>query len=295
MKVKSFVAAIAATVISSLAVTNSHAQKLREDFSEEKDVPKIQKFDNGVAKKGEWYFSWGYNKEWYTGSDLHIKQPSLGNDYVIKDVRARDKPGWDHGLFKKDLSIPQYNYRLGYFFKDNWAFEINFDHAKYVIDETQLLHVKGTIGGQQVDEYIANNVPTYNNNTDPFIKYQLNNGANFLMFNIVHNIHLSDFNKKWFDLSFMWKAGPGIMIPHVENTIQGNKNHKGFQFGGFGADVEGAVRATFFKYAYLEFANKVVGTHYYNLRVYEGKAKQTFGTYMMVLSAGVKLPQRHHK
>ncbi len=53
---------------------------------------------------------------------------------------------------------------------------------------------------------------------------------------------------------------------------------------------EGAVRATFFKYAYLEFANKVDYARYSNLKVYEGRAKQAFGTYELVLSLGFTFP-----
>src|SRR5215475_2304562 len=73
----------------------------------------------------EVYFSWGYNKEWYTHSNVHISQPSLGNDYTFKGIKGHDHPGWDEGLFSKALSIPQYNYRLGFVLNEEkgWAFE----------------------------------------------------------------------------------------------------------------------------------------------------------------------------
>src|SRR6187402_1848034 len=62
----------------------------------------------------EVYFSWGYNTEWYTKSNVHISQPSLGNDYTFKSIKGHDHRGWDEGLFQKALTIPQYNYRLGF-------------------------------------------------------------------------------------------------------------------------------------------------------------------------------------
>ena len=64
-------------------------------------------------RKGEFYFSWGYNTEWYSQSNVHISQPSLGNEYVLENVNGHDHRGWDEGLFSKELSIPQYNYRIG--------------------------------------------------------------------------------------------------------------------------------------------------------------------------------------
>lgn len=108
-----------------------------------------------VGKKGEIYFSWGYNEEWYTHSNIHISQPSLGNNYTFKNILAVDKPGWNGQFFHKPLSIPQYNYRIGYFFKNNWALELNFDHAKYVVSPHQLVHVTGMMSHQPVDQYIG--------------------------------------------------------------------------------------------------------------------------------------------
>src|SRR6185312_249436 len=68
------------------------------------------------SRTGSIYFSWGYNTEWYTRSTVSVKQGALGNDYDFVHVKANDHRGWDDGLFTKALSIPQYNYRLGYYF-----------------------------------------------------------------------------------------------------------------------------------------------------------------------------------
>src|SRR5580692_4905334 len=73
-----------------------------------------------VGKKGNWWFSWGYNKEWYTHSSIHIDQPSLGNDYTFRNTFAEDKVGWDGHFFRTPITIPQYNYRIGHWFKDDW-------------------------------------------------------------------------------------------------------------------------------------------------------------------------------
>ncbi|MFI5124823.1 MAG: hypothetical protein ACHQDF_05820, partial [Chitinophagales bacterium] len=67
-------------------------------------------------RKGEFYFSWGYNTEWYTHSNLRISQPELGNDFTFKNINGHDHRGWDEQLFNKAFTIPQYNYRIGYIF-----------------------------------------------------------------------------------------------------------------------------------------------------------------------------------
>jgi hypothetical protein len=239
----------------------------------------------GFVKNGSLYASWGYNKEWYTRSTLHVHQSSMGNNYRMEGVAAHDNPGWNDGLFQKELTIPQYNYRLGYFFNErqDFAIEINFDHTKYIIRQGQEVNLKGTLSGQAVDR------PLVFSSKDGFY-YFLNNGANFLLFNLVKRWQLYQVPGNQLRVDLLTKAGIGPVIPHVENGLFGKDNKPGFQLGGWNCGLETALRVTAFKYAYLEFAQKVDYARYSNLNVYEGKAHQAFGTYELVLSIGVHLP-----
>lgn len=242
------------------------------------------------VKNGSFYFSWGYNTEWYTRSTVHVSQPSLGNDYKLVRVRAHDNPGWDDGLFSKAMTIPQYNYRLGYFFneKQDLAIEINFDHTKYIITDGQDVHVKGKFEGEEV-----NTIKRFSQKEGSY--YYLNNGANFLLFNLVKRFRLVEPGKKNnLKLDLLAKAGIGPVIPHVENSFFGRANKPGFQIGGWNTGIETAFRLTAFKYAYLEFAQKVDYARYSHLKVYEGRAKQAFGTYELILSLGFTLPTGKH-
>ena len=236
-----------------------------------------------AARKKEFYFSWGYNKEWYTRSTVKINQPSLGNRYNFVGIRGNDRPGWDDGLFSKALTIPQYNYRIGLFLnkEKNIAVEINFDHTKFIFAD-QVAQVKGTLNNRFIDTAV--------NFSQPDFYYYLNNGANFLLFNIVRRWHWYSQKNKKIKIDFLGKAGIGPVIPHVENGFFGQKNKKGFQFGGWNAGVEAAIRATFFNYVFLEYSNKVDYARYSGLKVYEGTAKHAFGTYEMILSLGFTFP-----
>jgi hypothetical protein len=232
-------------------------------------------------RKGEFYFSWGYNKEWYTHSDVKVSQPVLNNNYIIHSVHSHDHPGWDEGLLSTPISIPQYNYRLGYFFnkKKGWAFEINFDHTKHIIQDGSQVKISGTLHTRQVDT-------TVNFSEGNGFYYFLNNGANFLLFNIVKRWHWHESRNGQFTLDALGKAGIGPVIPHVQNSFFGEANDPGFQLGGWNIGLEGAIRATFIKHIFLEFSNKIDYARYSNLKVYQGTAKQAFGTYELVLSLG---------
>ena len=235
------------------------------------------------------YFSWGYNEEWYTRSTVHIKQDALGNDYEMVRVHAQDHKGWDHNFFHEALSIPQYNYRLGMYInkKQDLGIEINFDHTKYIISNNQEVHITGTLNNQPTTE-------TINFSQKNGFYYFLNNGANFLLFNIVKRVQLYQAFHNSFRLDLTGKAGIGPVIPHVQNSLFGEANDPHFQFGGWNTGAETAIRATIMRYAYLEFSQKVDYARYSDLKSYDGTAKQNFGCYELILSLGVTLPTTKH-
>jgi hypothetical protein len=247
-------------------------------FSQQSPEKKKKRFIKEV------YASWGYNGEWYTHSTIHVSQPRLGNNYDFVHVKAHDHPGWNEGLFSKALSIPQYNYRLGFLLDEErgWGFEINFDHTKYIFAD-QNVRLKGTLNNHPADTTIAFN------QANGFY-YYLNNGANFLLFNVTKKWHLLRTANEKVKVDFLGKFGVGPVIPHTQNSLFGHPNHEGFQFGGWNTGLEGSLRATFFRYAYLEYSNKMDYARYSGLNVYEGKAHQAFGTYEMILSIGVIIP-----
>ena len=57
----------------------------------------------GKKRSGEFYFSWGYNQEWYTHSNVKINQPALGNDFTFENISGHDHKGWDEGIFNKAI------------------------------------------------------------------------------------------------------------------------------------------------------------------------------------------------
>lgn len=236
----------------------------------------------------EVYASWGYNGEFYTNSTIHISQPAIGNDYNFVHVKAHDHPGWNEGLLSKALSIPQYNYRLGFLLDEEkgWGFEINFDHTKYIFAD-QNATIRGKLGGRSVDTAVAFN------QANGFY-YYLNNGANFLLFNVTKKWHLLKRPDEKIKVDFLGKFGIGPVIPHTQNELFNQQNHQGFQFGGWNTGAEGSLRATFYRHVYLEFSDKIDYARYSGLNIYMGKAHQAFGTEEMILSLGIVLPTSHH-
>jgi len=239
-------------------------------------------------RNGEFFFSWGYNKEWYTKSNVKISQPQLGNNYQFKNIRGHDFPGWDEGLLTIPLTIPQYNYRIGYFFNDkkNLGIEINFDHTKFLFTDGQQARMSGTFNNRFVDT-------TINIAENEGFFYYLNNGANFFLINIIKRWQWCKSKNMKIDL--LGKAGIGPVVPHVENSFFAQKNDPGFQLGGWNTGIETALRTTFFNHVYLEFAGKLDYARYSNLKIYKGRARHAFGTAELILSLGYTFKQRGYK
>jgi hypothetical protein len=237
----------------------------------------------------EVYASWGYNAEWYTHSSVHISQSALGNNYTMQSVKGHDHLGWNDGLFTEALSIPQYNYRLGFLLDEDkgWGFEINFDHTKYIISD-QTMRIKGRLNNHPVDSNI-----TFNSANGFY--YFLNNGANFLLFNVTKKWHLLKTADEKVKVDFLGKFGVGPVIPHTDNELFGQKNDQGFQMGGWNVGAEGSLRATFYRHVYLEFSEKLDYARYHNLNIYEGAAHQAFGTEELILSLGFVIPTSSRK
>ncbi len=206
------------------------------------------------------YFQWGYNTEWYTKSNIHFSMPN-GTDFTLHNAKAKNRPDLD-AIYKKpkDISIPQYNYRLGFYLNKSHsrAIELNFDHAKYIVTDGQLVHVSGTIDGKPVDGDSILNPQT-------FLHFEHTDGANWLHINYVHQqTILMTKNKKHPLINFIWKAGAGINIPRTDFTWRGDRFNNDFHVAGYNISVEAGARIYPLKKFFFEFTAKSGYVRYIN-------------------------------
>ncbi len=206
------------------------------------------------------YLQWGYNTEWYTKSNIHFTMPG-GTNFTLHNAKASDRPDLD-AIYKKpkDISIPQYNYRIGFYLNKahTKAIELNFDHAKYIVNDWQQVHVTGTIDGKQV-----NGDSTLNPQT--FLHFEHTDGANWLHINYVHQqVLLMNKNNKHPLINFIWKAGAGINIPRTDFTWRGDRLNNDFHVAGYNISTEAGVRLYPLKKLFLEFTGKTGYVKYLN-------------------------------
>ena len=223
------------------------------------------------SSKGTLYLTWGYNKDWYSKSDLHFSGTEHGGyNFTLKKARAHDNPSIDK-IFVYDLSIPQYVYRAGYFFnnKQNTGIEIGFDHTKYIMSTNQVLRLKGNIG----ETYYDMDTLVH----EDFLLFEHTNGANFLMANFIKRFYIAKTANRKHWLSLVVKPGAGIVIPKTDVTLFGERLDNKFHIAGYVAGVDATLRYDFFKHFFIEGSAKGVFANYTNvLTVGSGKAHHHF-------------------
>ena len=205
------------------------------------------------------YFQWGYNREWYTNSNIRVRM-SNGNDFTLHHVSAVDKPDFDAILENPiEISIPQYNYRIGFYLnsKKTKAIELNFDHAKYVVKDFQKAHVTGMIDGVQVDGDSILNPAT-------FLHIEHTDGANWLHVNYVEQQTLLSNKKGNPVINLIYKLGAGINIPRTDFTWKGERLNNQFHIAGYNISAEAGCRFYYFKQLFIEGTAKTGFVRYIN-------------------------------
>lgn len=224
------------------------------------------------------YLQWGYNGECFTHSNIHFKM-SNGDDFILHHAKAHDKGDYD-GIIKHpdQISIPQYNYRIGFYLNKEFtkSIEINFDHAKYVVTDGQMVHVTGTINKVNVDGDSVLNAET-------FLHFEHTDGANWLHINYAEQkiLFKNKANTRPL-LTLIYKGGAGINIPRTDFTWKGDRLNNNFHVAGYNVSVESGLRFYMLKHFFAEATGKTGYVRYIdalaNTSTTSGnKASQGFG------------------
>ncbi|MDD5151134.1 MAG: hypothetical protein PHC28_11785 [Flavobacterium sp.] len=208
--------------------------------------------------KGKFTVSWGGNRDNYSKSDIHFK----GSDYnfVVNNALAQDKPkGWQIDYINPGrMTIPQTNFKLGYFVTDHYTISIGIDHMKYVMTQNQIANITGLIDGNPPFNGGYNNTPTVL--TEDFLMFEHTDGLNYIYTELARQDDISHLlgikNTDKFQVSINEGFGFGLLYPKTNCTLMGKERHDDFHVSGYGTSVKAGINLTFFKYFTLEGALK---------------------------------------
>lgn len=207
-----------------------------------------------INKKGTLYFYWGWNNGSYTNSDIHFSGDNY--DFELFDVQASDRQSafsFDTYFNPSNITIPQYNFRLGYYISDLWDISIGDDHMKYVMVANQNVKISGHIDDTDLPfhgVYEKEDIQL----TENFLKFEHTDGLNYLNIELRRQLLSIKFKKVSFNL--MGGVGVGALVPRTNTTLLGKERYDEFHLAGFGLDALLASNIIFYDRFFLQFELK---------------------------------------
>jgi hypothetical protein len=210
--------------------------------------------DEKITNKGKFFAYWGWNRGTYSNSDIHFKGENY--DFTLSDVTANDRPT-KLGLnpyFRLDrITIPQTNYRIGYFFKENYTISIGADHMKYVMNEDQNVVINGSINTGSIYDKVYNNESI--KLVEEFLAFEHTDGLNYI------NVELKRFDdfsylfgidSKNFQLNLTEGIGAGFLFPKSNIKLLNKERYDEFHVAGWGVSASVGVNITFLKHFFIQ-------------------------------------------
>jgi hypothetical protein len=206
--------------------------------------------------KGTLFGYWGYNRSAYTKSNINFV--GVDYDFTLDGVKASDNPSVITGsqyLKLSNLTVPQFNARIGYYFKNHWAISFGYDHMKYVMDDANEVFLSGNLG-PSVDpvtgwsgDYAAEPVVTNRN----FFHYENSDGMNYLRLELTRTDHLAEFgNNDQFVLSSNLGIAAGGILSFNDFRFGGDYDMRTISMSGYGASLHANLRAEFLRHFFVQ-------------------------------------------
>lgn len=245
-----------------ILVTSTLSAQESETIAPAKTLYKFQ-------EKGRFFATWGYNRSWYEGSDIHFT--GQGHDFIAYNVQATDRPSELSMSYitPSEWSIPQFNFHVGYFFSDKYSISAGWDHMKYVATNYQSYKVYGYMNPAMVaDPAMRANMEAMNavyapnglyNNIDvvqdpaQFLSYEHTDGFNYA------SVDVDRYDKLWqhqkydkLGVTFVSGVGLGTIVPRTDARLWGGGSNHFWNLAGWGAHARIGLQIHFLKHLYLE-------------------------------------------
>jgi hypothetical protein len=220
-------------------------------FSQE-TVENTEKYT--ANNKGKIYVYWGGNRETFSKSNIRFKGADY--DFTLYDVEAHDKPKGLHIDYINPvrMTIPQTNFRIGYFINDHYNISLGVDHMKYVMYQDKRVNYSGYYTNQ--GDYFEN--PSENQLTlnESFLTFEHTDGLNYVNTEIARVDDISKLfkltNTDKFQVNTVGGIGIGILFPKTNAKVLSKDRHDDYHISGFGASAKVGLNFTFFKHFFIQ-------------------------------------------
>lgn len=208
------------------------------------------------TQKNTVYFYWGYNRALYSKSNVRFYSPNY--DFTATDLAASDRPvrGFSTYVNPKTLTVPQFNVRIGWYYKFRWDISIGYDHMKYVMNENQSLYIAGNTGVTTTSQ--LSGVYSSTDGLIPIrykdLHYENTNGLNYVSVQLNNTSPIYKTQRRKFAIQRRLGIGLGPVITQTDYNWDGVQYHSLQKqlLSGYGISVHTGIRFDFFSHFFLQ-------------------------------------------
>lgn len=214
----------------------------------------IQKEKYTAHNKGKFFFYWGGNRAYYSTSDIRF----TGSDYdfTLNNATAHDRPKGYHidYINPSKITIPQTNFRMGYFFNDHYNISIGWDHMKYVMYQDKVVSYSGNYPNEGTfGESLPGNQLLL---TENFLTFEHTDGLNYIHPEITRVDDISNWlslpNTDKFQINLSEGFGAGVLLPKTNTKLFAKERYDEFHLSGFGVSAKAGLTFTFYKHFFIQ-------------------------------------------
>jgi hypothetical protein len=251
---------------------------------------------NFESKERTLFITWGYNRAYYNDSDVHFKGD--GFDFTLHDAKAADMPEeFSSRVYfnPAQFTVPQFNFRAGYYFRPDWCISLGWDHMKYRLITTQLVRISGNISDEKYfdPEYTG----TFNNDyilyNGRFMDYHHSDGFNFIRAALERRVPFFGTRNKKFVIAFNGAASLGIMLPWTDFTFFGERNRNWPHVAGYGLSLSAGLRFEIFRHFFFQLNAQSGWSNLTNVLLEgdkDSRAQQKIGFFERSMAIGGYIP-----
>jgi hypothetical protein len=199
---------------------------------------------------------WGYNRSFYTNSNIRFVGP--GYDFTLSGSKAHDNPEkFNPGVYfnPTKITIPQFNARIGYYFRDNWAISFGYDHMKYIFADQNEVHLSGSIdpGVDDVNFWSGTyNAEPVTTDRETF-HYENSDGLNYLRLELTRTDQLVKLGSKdQFVISSNVGLSTGGLLSYNDFKFGGTESIRTISMSGYGLSLHVSPRFEFFRHIFIQ-------------------------------------------
>jgi hypothetical protein len=212
-----------------------------------------------ASNKGKFYVYWGGNRDSFSKSDIRFTGSNY--DFTVQDAVADDRPkGWHVDYINPArMTIPQTNFRMGYFVTEHYNVSLGVDHMKYVMRNGVSAKINGSVNLPASDPASVHN-GVYNNTskvlTEDFLTFEHTDGLNYINAEVCRFDDISKIfklpNTDKFQINLTEGFGGGVLFPKTNTMLLGKERHDEYHISGYGLSAKVALNFTFFKYFFIQ-------------------------------------------